>query len=327
MARKIQRKDLRKPDEFMDIGTRILNWISDHRTTLGISIAAILVLVFGVMLVVHLRRSANVEEWRGLMDAVPVRAMPKGESANPMEMIGKQDPAVWVDAQRILGVADGAESDAARRLADLAAAGELLAKGDGAAAEQRYRAFLAGNPATTSPGRLIAQEGLGYALELQQKSDEAQQALAAIAELSDGAYKALALYHQGRLDASAGRDESARTTLLAAKAVPDPRPTDVVPRIESWLRLLDLRAAPPPPAPAPTPKRLPRRAARPTPVEWPRRSMIPPHGGRPEQPEAPTTAVEATNRRPMRPPPLVPPPCWRPGRRLRRRSRRAPRHA
>ncbi|MBI5500050.1 MAG: hypothetical protein HY907_07385 [Deltaproteobacteria bacterium] len=250
MARKIQRKDLRKPDEFVDVGTRILNWISDHRAALGISLAAGLVLIFGVMLVVYLRRSANVEEWRGLMDAVPVRSMPKGEMADPLSALGKQEPAVWVDSQRILGVASGGESDAVRRLADLAAAGDALAKGDGAAAEQRYRAFLAGNPPSTSPGRLIAQEGLGYALELQQKPAEAAQVFAVLGELSDGAYKALALYHQGRLDAAAGRDEEARKALLAAKAIPDPHPTDVVPRIESWLRVLDLRAAPPAAPPA-----------------------------------------------------------------------------
>jgi len=251
VARKIQRKDLRKPDEFVDVGTRILNWISDHRTALGISIASGLVLVFGVMLVVYLRRSAAVEEWRGLMAAVPVRAMPKGETPDPLSVIGKQEPSVWVDEQKILGVANGADSDGARRLADLAAAGDALAKGDGAAAEQRYRAFLAGNPSSASPGRLIAQEGLGYALELQKKQTEAAQAFAAIGELSDGAYKALALYHQGRLDASAGRDQEARKALLAAKAIADPHPTDIVPRVESWLRLLDMRAAPPA-APAPT---------------------------------------------------------------------------
>ena len=256
MARRIQRKELRKPDEFLDLGSRVLNWIADHRTALGIGIAAVLVLVFGIMLVMHLRRSANVEEWRPLMDAVPVRAMATAEDADPLAMLGRQDPAVFVDGQKIRKVAEGGESDAVRALADLAVAGDLLAQGDGAGAEQRYVAFLATNPRLDSAGRLVAQEGLGYALERQGKTDAAVQAFARIADLSDGSYKALALYHQGRLAAEAGRDEDARKAFLEAKGLESPRPADVVGRIESWLRRLDLAssvAAPPSAAPPPPP--------------------------------------------------------------------------
>jgi hypothetical protein len=269
VARKIERKELKKPDEFVDFGSRVLNWIADHRGALGISLAAVLVLVFGVMLVVHLRRSANVEDWRGLMGAVPVRAMSKDDNASPMDLIGKQEPAIWVDDQKMLGVADAADSDAARRLADLAVAGSALAKGDAAAAEQRYRAYLAGNPSPTSPGRLIAQEGLGYALERAGKLDEAKQAFAALGDLSDGAYKALALYHQGRLAAQQGRDEDARKLLLEAKAITDPRPADIAPQIESWLRALELKTLPPPPPPfvAPPPEPVPPPVVAPPPVE------------------------------------------------------------
>jgi len=269
VARKIERKELKKPDEFMDLASRILNWIADHRGPLGIAIAAVLVLVFGVMLVVYLRRSADVEDWRGLMGAVPVRAMPKDDSASPMDLIGKQEPAIWVDDQKMLGVADAADSEAARRLADLAVAGSLLAKGDAKAAEQRYRAYLDGNPPPSSPGRLIAQEGLGYSLERQGKLDEAKQAFVALADLSDGAYKALALYHQGRLAAQQGNDEEARKTLLEAKALADPRPTDIGPQIEAWLRALELKNLPPSPPPlvAPPPEPVPPPVVAPPPVE------------------------------------------------------------
>jgi tetratricopeptide (TPR) repeat protein len=244
VARRIQRKELRKPDEFIGVATRILNWIADHRGALGISIGALLVLVFGVMVVTQLRRSANVEDWRPLLAAGPVRAMPKGEATNPLELIGKQDPAIFVDEQKLAKVADAAESEQARALADLAVAGQLLAKGDAVAAEKRYRAYLSSNPPVSSAGRLIAQEGLGYALERQNRTSEAEQAFAGIADLSEGAYRALALYHQGRLLAGQGRDEEARKLLLEAKSIQDPRPAVVVPQVESWLRLIELRSLP-----------------------------------------------------------------------------------
>jgi tetratricopeptide (TPR) repeat protein len=244
VARRIQRKELRKPDEFIGGATRVLSWVADHRGTLGIAVGAVLVLVFGVMVVTQLRRSANVEDWRPLLAAVPVRAMPKGEAANPLELIGKQDPAVFVDEQKLAKVADAAESDQARALAELAVGGQLLAKGDAAAAEKRFRSYLSSNPPASSAGRLIAQEGLGYALERQTRISEAEQAFAGIADLSEGAYRALALYHQGRLLAGQGRDEEARKLLLEAKSIQDPRPAVVVPQVESWLRLIELRSLP-----------------------------------------------------------------------------------
>lgn|GEM_PF-2633043 len=257
MARRIQRKDLKKPDEFVDIGARILGWVNDHRATLGIALAGVLVLLFGVMLVVHLRRSADVEAWRPLLDAVPVRALPAETSQdNPLEMLGRQDPAVWVDAQRIRQVAESGDEEGPRIVAGLALAGELLVQGDGAAAEARYRAYLATDPRQDAAGRLVAQEGLGYALERQNKRTEAAQAFAAIAEIDQGAYKALALYHQGRLAALDGRADEARRLLLEARGLENPQPRDIGARIEGWLRRIEIEgtsAAPvegPPAAPA-----------------------------------------------------------------------------
>ncbi|MBN1772380.1 MAG: hypothetical protein JXB32_14015 [Deltaproteobacteria bacterium] len=245
MARRIQRKELKKPDDFVDAGGRVLGWISDHRAVLGIAVAGALVLLFGVMLVIHLRRSADVEAWRPVLDAVPVRALPvDGDQANPLEMLGRQDPAVWVDAQRIKQVAESGDEDGPRAVAGLALAGELLAQGDGAAAEARYRAYLATGPRQDAAGRLVAQEGLGYALERQDKQAEAAQAFAALAELDQGAYKALALYHQGRLALLDGRDDEARRLLLEAKGIQDPRPKDLGAQIESWLRRIELRTLP-----------------------------------------------------------------------------------
>lgn len=251
MARRIQRKDLKKPDEFVDVGARILGWINDHRVTLGIAVAGALVLLFGVMLVVHLRRSADVEAWRPLLDAIPVRALPvDNDQANPLEILGRQDPAVWVDAQRIRQVAESEDEEGPRLVAGLALAGELLAQGDGAAAEARYRAYLAADPPQDSAGRLVAQEGLGYALERQDKRVEAAQAFAAIAEIDQGAYKALALYHQGRLAALEGRDDEARRLLLEAKAIEDPRPKDIGAQVEGWLRRIELKTPPASASPA-----------------------------------------------------------------------------
>jgi hypothetical protein len=247
VARRIQRKELKQPDEFVDIGARILGWINDHRMALGIAVAASLVLLFGVMLVIHLRRSADVEAWRSLMNGVPVRALPvDDEQANPLEMLGRQDPAVWVDTQRLQQVVDSADEDGPRVLAGLALAGELLAQGDGAGAEAKFRAYLASGPRQDSAGRLVAQEGLGYALERQNKQVEAAQAFAALAEIDQGAYKALALYHQGRLAALAGNDDEARRLLLEAKGLQDPRPKNIAAQIEGWLRRIELKTLPAP---------------------------------------------------------------------------------
>jgi len=253
VARRIQRKELRKPDDFVDVGSRIVGWITDHRAPLGITLAGALVLLFGVMLVVHLRRSADVEAWRPLLDAVPVRALPAETSQdNPLEMLGRQDPAVWVDAQRIREVAESGEEEGPRLVAGLALAGELLARGDAAAAEARYRAYLATDPRPDAAGRLVAQEGLGYALERQDKRAEAAQAFAAIAEIDQGAYKALALYHQGRLAALDGRVEEARRLLLEAKGIENPQPRDIGARVEGWLRRLEIEGSSAAPGTAPT---------------------------------------------------------------------------
>lgn len=285
MARRIQRKDLKKPDDFVDVGARILGWVNDHRVTLGIALAGALVLLFGVMLVVHLRRSADVEAWRPLLDAVPVRALPaEASQANPLEMLGRQDPAVWVDAQRIRQVAESGEEEGPRLVAGLALAGELLAQGDGAAAEARYRAYLAADPRQDAAGRLVAQEGLGYALERQNKRTEAAQAFAAIAEIDQGAYKALALYHQGRLAALDGRADEARRLLLEAKGIENPQPRDIGARIEGWLRRIEIEGTPSSPPPAATPA---TPAAEPAPAGAEAVPAAPPVDSVPVAPEAP----------------------------------------
>lgn len=240
MARKIQRKELRKPDELIGLGARLLDWIADQRAPLAIGLGSVLLIVFGVTLVIHLRRSAAVEEARPLLDAVKIRAFreaPEGEAPAPPGTGGLPP----IDPAALAAAADEADEPTIRALARLPLARLALDEGRLDEAAELYRGYLAADGGKSSPGRSIAQEGLGYALERAGKTEEADKAFAALGEIADGAWSALALYHRGRLAAAAGRVEDARKLFGEAKALGNPRLAGITEKIDIEIRLLDRR--------------------------------------------------------------------------------------
>jgi len=96
-----------------------------------------------------------------------------------------------------------ADGDATGDIAKLYLADLARRAGDHAKAESLYRDYLKAT-GPSDPLRLTAQEGLGYALEAQNKLDEALTAFADLAEAQGKSFADLALQHQGRVKEAKG---------------------------------------------------------------------------------------------------------------------------
>ena len=217
VAKKLRRKELKQPDQFVGFWTRASvaagAWAKDHTRALVIGLATAATVVVGSLVISQvtegraLRAAASLERVRKIAaaDLVPAGAPPKDDGVPhfPTEKARLEGALAALDAAFSPGTPLYAEAALVR--------GSLLLDLDRASeAAPVYEKLLSDN--LDARLRFAAREGLGYAYERQGKLKEAEAVFAKLGDESNGAfYKDRALYHQGRLAELGGnRTEAAR---------------------------------------------------------------------------------------------------------------------
>ncbi len=216
---KINRKDIRQPDEFESLATLSALWARRHQSLLAACVGA--VVVVGVLaLLVARSRAARTEA-----AAIDFRTAHTLFEARKFREAG--------DAFAALGQSAG--STAFGRLAGLYRGHALARQGDAAGAATAYTEYLAKSP-EASYLRQEALAGIGRAKESGGDAAGALDAYTQAAAL-DGPFKTDAMLAAARLQEASGQTEAARATyarlmtvardadlraLLAAKLPPAP---------------------------------------------------------------------------------------------------------
>ena len=207
--RKINQKELKRPDQFVTFWSRtsaaVGNYTSSHMRALIVSLTALATVVAGSVALSQLseRRSINAAE---ALDRV--QRMANAEIATPGATPPAEDgiPHLATEKEQLeaaLKELDGSFSGPHGRLhaEAMLVRGSLLLNLDRAAeAVTTYQTLLADN--LDRRLHFLAEEGLGYGYERLGKLDEAQAAFVKLGNDSsgmEGFYKDRALFHQARI--------------------------------------------------------------------------------------------------------------------------------
>lgn len=251
MAEKIDRKQLKRPDEFQVVAGKVMEWVvARQRQVLAgvLAVAAVALLAWGLATWKGARDAKAGEDLAQALElglrpiAGEAQAQP-GDETFPSQQ--ERDKAVIAALEKVR--ADHSGSAAAETaLAELGF--HKLSAGDAAGAQKDLQDFLAAS-AKDQPLRAFAQESLGYALEAQKKLDEAR---AAFDKLREYDLPARADYQAARLSLLEGKPEAKAQLEKVAKDYP--KEQAVVREANERVELASLppvtAAAPEKPAPA-----------------------------------------------------------------------------
>jgi hypothetical protein len=219
VAEKIDRKQLKRPDEFQMIAGQAMGWMVARRRLLlgaagGIVVAALI--VWGIS---SWRSSRETEAGAALAEALELQSRPiAGEG--PAEPDQQTFPSKEEREKAVLAALEKVRSDHRGTTAGQTAMAELgfhkLKSGDAAGAQEDLQEFL-DRSAKPHPLRPFAQESLGYALEAQGKLDEARAAFEKLREMD---LVARADYQVARLALVQGKGDAKQQLERVAKDHP-----------------------------------------------------------------------------------------------------------
>jgi len=255
VADKIDRKQLKRPDEFQLLAGRAMGWMVGHkRLVLGASgaILAALLIAWGLA---TWRTSREAKAGGALAETLELQSRPiagegpaqPGQDTFPSKE--ERQKAVIAALENVRS-AHGGTTAAQTALAQLGF--HKLKAGDAAGAQKDLQEFL-DRAGRDHPLRPFAQESLGYALEAQNKLDEAR---AAFEKLRDLDLAARADYQVARLALVQGKPDAREQLERVAKD----HPKDAAVVREANERL-EIAALPPATAGQGTPPALPQTKA------------------------------------------------------------------
>lgn len=251
MAEKLDRKQLKKPDEFQVVAGRAMSWAVAHRSlTLGAA-AAILGLALIIWGVSAWRGSREAKAGAELAEALELQSRPiagEGQAQPGQDSFPSRDARdkALITALEKVRADHGGTTAAETALAQIGF--HKLQSGDADGAGKDLQEFLQRSP-QGHPLRPFAQESLGYALEAQKKLDEATAAFDRLRELG---LPARADYQVARLALIQGKPDARQR--LERIATDHPKELDVVREANERLELASLppvTAGQAAPAPAP----------------------------------------------------------------------------
>jgi tetratricopeptide (TPR) repeat protein len=233
-------------DEFISKTTSIFDWVYDHRRPIGLLIVLALLVAVGGIVFNHFSEKKRAEESQlvssGLEASFALLKPPASEE--PAADKGKKDKKEK-DDELTFDSANARAKEALVRWTKLADAGDsrfkdigLLEKGaaeldlgEFEKAKQSYEQFLSNGDKIPSWLKAQAMEGLGYALEALNKTDEAKADFEKWMAEAEGPAKIVATYHAARLSLKKGDTETAKKLLkevMAQYKVEKPSKYDMV---------------------------------------------------------------------------------------------------
>jgi tetratricopeptide (TPR) repeat protein len=237
VAEKLDRKQLKKPDEFQVVAGRAMNWAVAHKSlTLGAA-AAILGLTLIVWGVSAWRNSREAKAGAELAEALELQSRPiagDGQAQPGQETFPSREARdkALITALEKVRADHGGTTAAQTALAQIGF--HKLQSGDAAGAQKDLQEFLDRSP-QDHPLRPFAQESLGYAFEAQKKLDEAT---AAFDKLREFGLPARADYQVARLALIQGKPDARQR--LERIATDHPKELDVVREANERLELASL---------------------------------------------------------------------------------------
>ena len=232
MAQKLDRKELKKPDEFQVVAGKTMEWLVAHRGPVVGAVIAIAVVAAATWGFTTWSGSRENKAGAALAQALELDQRPIAAEGNP-QAGEKTFPS---RAERDKAVLDALEQ-VRKEWPRTKAAGTALSQvgfqklhaGDAAGAQSALEEFLksAGNG---HPLRAFATEGLGYAYEAQGKLEEAKKAFA---RLGDADMPQRAAFHEARLALLENKPDAKQQLEKVAKEYPkDPVAMEANQRIE-----------------------------------------------------------------------------------------------
>lgn len=248
MAKKLNRKELRQPDQFLGFWARVAASISDfasrQRRALVIGATAAVTVIVGSIAMTQITERRAVGASEALDKVRKIATADLLLPGTPPKNDGVTHYATEKErVEAALASLDGYFSSPRVPLAveaQLVRAGLLFDLGRAQEAADTYQKLLNGK--LDKRLAFLAREGLGYAYEQLGKLDEAKATFAKLGEGGDGAegfYKDRALYHQARLAERGGNPTEAARIY---KEVLDKNPTTSLrDEITNRLAVLDLK--------------------------------------------------------------------------------------
>jgi hypothetical protein len=250
LAEKIDRKQLKRPDEFQVVAGKAVEWLAARRRQVTVAMVVVVVAIVAVWGVSSWRSSRESKAGAALSEAIEIESRPiagEGQVQPGQETFPNKDERTKAALAKLETVrADhGGTTAATTALAEI---GFLkLKSGDAAGAEKDLSDFL-GSAAKDHPLRPFAQESIGYALEAQGKLDGARAAFEKLREMD---MPARADFHAARLALIQNKPDAKQQLERIGKEYP--KEVDVVREANERLELASLppvASATPAPAPA-----------------------------------------------------------------------------
>lgn len=242
MAQKLDRKELKKPDEFQVVAGKAMAWMMAHQKPLLAGLIALAVALLGAWGASAYSASREAKAGAELAAALELSSRPLASEAQGQPGV-ETFPSREERQKAALAALEKVRADFPRSAGAQTAEAQIgffkLKSGDAQGAQAALQAFLDHAPGG-HPLRALAQESLGYALEAQGKLDEARAAFARLA--IDGAPERAA-FQEARIALVAGKPEARQQLEQVAR---DYAKEPVA--LEANMRL-ELASLPPPAAP------------------------------------------------------------------------------
>jgi hypothetical protein len=216
LADKIDRKQLKQPDEFQVLAGKAMQWVAHNQARVATVIGAVAAIVLGTWAFVSWRESREEKAGAALSEALEIASRPIASEAvpgQPQDSFASKDErekAVMAALQKVRSEFGGSR---AAQTAQAEIGFHEQSAGDAAAAVKDLQDFLS-SAGRNHPLRAVAQESLGYAFEAQGKLDDAKAAFDKLREVgmpshADFQAARLALL-QGKPDAKAQLEKVAK---------------------------------------------------------------------------------------------------------------------
>ena len=257
MSEKIDRKQLKQPDEFQQVAGKGMEWVDAHQKQVILAVVAVAVAAaLGWGLSIY-RTSREAKAGGDLSQALELESRPIAAEAQPGQ---DSFPSKEERSKAALAALDKVRAENKGTTAAQTALAELgflkLKSGDAPGAQKDLADFLSG-AGKDHPLRAFAQESLGYAYEAQGKLDDAKGAFEKLRELD---LPARADLQAARLALVQGKPEAKQQLEKIAKDYP--KETEVVREANARLELASL-----PPVPSAAPAPGPATVVKPAPAQ------------------------------------------------------------